>query len=75
MRRLGATLPRVPSHGTHFLGQTFAMDFVAIDPRRRTATVRDWRIDLAAVVMVLGPVVPNEQHLPSLDASNHDQRR
>jgi murein DD-endopeptidase MepM/ murein hydrolase activator NlpD len=33
----------VPSHGTHFLGQTFAIDFVAADARRRTATVRDWR--------------------------------
>lgn len=34
---------RVPSHGTHFLGQTFAIDFVAADAKRRTATVRDWR--------------------------------
>ncbi|HEX5995516.1 MAG TPA: M23 family metallopeptidase [Jiangellales bacterium] len=34
---------RTPSHGTHFLGQTFAMDFVPVDTRRRTATVRDWR--------------------------------
>jgi Peptidase family M23 len=33
---------RVPSHGTHFLGQTFAIDFVAVE-RGRTATVRDWR--------------------------------
>lgn len=33
---------RVPSHGTHFLGQTFAIDFVAVR-RRRTAAVRDWR--------------------------------
>jgi hypothetical protein len=38
---------RVPSHGTHFLGQTFAIDFVAADTRRRTATVRDWRTLLA----------------------------
>lgn len=38
---------RVPSHGTHFLGQTFAIDFVAADTRRRTATVRDWRTVLA----------------------------
>ena len=46
---LAVTTParRVPSHGTHFLGQTFAIDFVAIDPRRRTATVRDWRTVLA----------------------------
>jgi hypothetical protein len=34
---------RVPSHGTHFLGQTFAIDFVAVDERWRTADVRDWR--------------------------------
>jgi murein DD-endopeptidase MepM/ murein hydrolase activator NlpD len=38
---------RVPSHGTHFLGQTFAIDFVKVDTRRRTATVRDWRTFLA----------------------------
>lgn len=38
---------RVPSHGTHFGGQTFAFDFVAVGPRRRTATVRDWRTVLA----------------------------
>jgi murein DD-endopeptidase MepM/ murein hydrolase activator NlpD len=34
---------RVPSHGTHFLGQTFAIDFVAVNAARRTATARDWR--------------------------------
>jgi len=34
---------RVPSHGTHAFGQTFAFDFVAVDARRRTASVRDWR--------------------------------
>ena len=38
---------RIPSHGTHFLGQTFAIDFVAVDTRRRTATVRDWRTVLS----------------------------
>jgi hypothetical protein len=38
---------RVPSHGTHFLGQTFAIDFVGVDAERRTATVRDWRTVLA----------------------------
>jgi Peptidase family M23 len=38
---------RVPSHGTHFLGQSFAIDFVAVDQRRRTAAVRDWRTILA----------------------------
>lgn len=40
---LNSPARRVPSHGTHFLGQTFAIDFVAADARRRTATVRDWR--------------------------------
>ncbi len=39
---------RVPSHGTHFLGQTFAIDFVAVDPGRRTGAVRDWRSLVAA---------------------------
>jgi hypothetical protein len=38
---------RVPSHGTHFLGQTFAIDFAAVDAERRTATVRDWRTFLS----------------------------
>ena len=38
---------RVPSHGTHFGGQTFAFDVVAVDPRRRTASVRDWLTVLA----------------------------
>jgi hypothetical protein len=38
---------RVPSHGTHFLGQTFAIDFAAVDTRRRTAPVWDWRTMLA----------------------------
>jgi len=38
---------RVPSHGTHLGGQTFALDFVAVGPRRRTASVRDWRTVLA----------------------------
>jgi hypothetical protein len=42
---LAANTParRVPSHGTHFLGQTYAIDFVAVDTRRRTAATRDWR--------------------------------
>jgi hypothetical protein len=38
---------RIPSHRTHFLGQTFAIDFVAVDALRRTATVRDWRTFLS----------------------------
>jgi Peptidase family M23 len=46
---LAANTParRIPSHGTHFLGQTFAIDFVAVDAERRTATVRDWRTFLS----------------------------
>ena len=34
---------RVPSHGTHFLGQTFAIDFVKVNERRRSGLHRDWR--------------------------------
>lgn len=33
---------RVPSHGTHAFGTTYAIDFVAVE-HGRTATVRDWR--------------------------------
>jgi Peptidase family M23 len=46
---LAANTPtrRVPSHGTHFLGQTYAIDFVAVDAGRRTSAVRDWRTVLA----------------------------
>jgi Peptidase family M23 len=39
---------RVPSHGTHFGGQTYALDFVAVDERRRTSEVRDWRTFMTA---------------------------
>jgi Peptidase family M23 len=38
---------RVPSHGTDVLGQRFAIDFVGVDDRRRTAPERDWRTFLA----------------------------
>jgi hypothetical protein len=34
---------RVPSHGTHLFGSTYAIDFVAVDHRNRTAYRRDWR--------------------------------
>ncbi|MEP7764214.1 M23 family metallopeptidase [Sanguibacter sp. 25GB23B1] len=34
---------RVPSHGTDLFGERYAIDFVAVDARRRTAPVRDWR--------------------------------
>jgi hypothetical protein len=34
---------RVPSHGTDLLGSRYAIDFVGVDDRRRTADRRDWR--------------------------------
>jgi hypothetical protein len=34
---------RVPSHGTDLLGGRYAIDFVGVDRRRRTADRRDWR--------------------------------
>lgn len=33
---------RVPSHGTHLFGSTYAIDFVAVDARGRSASLR-WR--------------------------------
>ncbi|MFD3444233.1 M23 family metallopeptidase [Microbacteriaceae bacterium 4G12] len=38
---------RVPSHGTDLLGERYAIDFVGVDPRGRTAARRDWRTALA----------------------------
>ena len=38
---------RVPSHGIDMFGERYAIDFVAVDERRRTAGVRDWRTLLA----------------------------
>ena len=38
---------RVPSHGIDLLGERYAIDFVAVDQRRRTADRRDWRTFLA----------------------------
>lgn len=32
----------MPSHGTDLLGERYAVDFVAVDARRRTAGIRDW---------------------------------
>jgi len=37
---------RVPSHGTDLMGGRYAIDFVAVDHRRHTATRRDWRTAL-----------------------------
>ena len=34
---------RIPSHGVDVLGQRYAVDFVGVDDRHRTAGVRDWR--------------------------------
>lgn len=34
---------RVPSHGTDLLGERYAIDFIGVDRRRRTADRRDWR--------------------------------
>lgn len=39
---------RVPSHGTDLFGERYAIDFVAVDHRRRTADRRDWRTFLAS---------------------------
>ncbi|WP_406727864.1 M23 family metallopeptidase [Streptomyces sp. GD-15H] len=38
---------RVPSHGTDLLGSSYAIDFVAVDDRHRTAGSRSWRTFLA----------------------------
>lgn len=38
---------RVPSHGVDVLGERYAIDFVGVDERHRTAPVRDWRTFLA----------------------------
>jgi hypothetical protein len=38
---------RVPSHGTDLMGGRYAIDFVGVDDRRRTASRRDWRTVLA----------------------------
>lgn len=42
---------RVPSHGTDLLGERYAIDFVAVDDRGRTASRTDWRT-------VVGPEPP-----------------
>jgi Peptidase family M23 len=34
---------RVPSHGTNLMGERYAIDFIRVDDRRRTAKRRDWR--------------------------------
>lgn len=39
---------RIPSHGTDLLGTRYAIDFVAVDSRRRTATGNSWRTYVGA---------------------------
>ena len=34
---------RVPSHGTDLMGLRYSIDFVGVDDRHRTASVKDWR--------------------------------
>ncbi len=38
---------RVPSHGTHALATTYAIDLVPVDAQGRSAVERDWRTVLA----------------------------
>jgi hypothetical protein len=38
---------RVPSHGVDLWGERYAIDFLAVDDRGRTASRRDWRTFLA----------------------------
>lgn len=45
-RAINSPARRVPSHGTHLMGTTYAIDFVAVDERGRTASRRDWRTAL-----------------------------
>jgi hypothetical protein len=39
---------RVPSHGTDLWGERYAIDFIGVDDRRRTANRRDWRTFVAS---------------------------
>lgn len=38
---------RVPSHGSELFGERYAIDFIGVDDRHRTAGHRDWRTLLA----------------------------
>lgn len=38
---------RVPSHGSDLFGERYAIDFIGVDDRHRTAGIRDWRTFLA----------------------------
>ena len=39
---------RIPSHGTDLFGERYAIDFIGVDHRRRTADRRDWRTFVAS---------------------------
>jgi hypothetical protein len=39
---------RVPSHGSDLFGESYAIDFVRVDERGRSAAHRDWRTYLAS---------------------------
>jgi murein DD-endopeptidase MepM/ murein hydrolase activator NlpD len=39
---------RIPSHGTDMWGEQYAIDFIGVDHRRRTADRRDWRTFVAS---------------------------
>jgi hypothetical protein len=39
---------RIPSHGTDLWGERYAIDFIGVDHRRRTADRRDWRTFVAS---------------------------
>lgn len=42
---------RVPSHGSDLLGERYAIDFIGVDDRRRTADRSDWRTLLSTEPM------------------------
>ena len=54
---------RVPSHGTDLLGERYAIDFIGVDHRRRTADRRDWRTFL--------PTEPRSGSSPTVGRSWH----
>jgi len=39
---------RVPSHGSELFGERYAIDFVGVDDRHHSATIRDWRTLLSS---------------------------
>jgi hypothetical protein len=74
---------RVPSHGTHLLGTTYAIDFVAVDERGRSGVRRDWRTLVATEPVerfvgfgrpVLAPAGGTVAHVHDGEA-DHEARR